>query len=366
MTESSGTPPAPAPSGRRGRRRSRRRLILRALLLLVVGGPLIGWTYEQYAVRRDARRFPPPGQFVQVEPVRRLHYVCSGSGSPLVLFEVSGFSNSASFAAARSEIARHTRVCIYDRAGIGWSDRAPSRIPVSMLARDLGTLLDELSPGAPAVLVASSIGGLPIEFFARQHPERVAGLVFLDAGNSEAVRGALTRNYIPMLATVGCSTVRAASAIALVRLFDPWNLRRDRTEQAARSAAVMYGAKPWLMLCAMVRAGEATVSEFDEAPPLRREIPITALSAATREEFLPPALAGWIQLRGSVDALRETHQRLAKGSAHGVWRVVPGSSHLIASSQPQAVVDAVADMISRSPIPDPRSPISASGRTEAR
>ena len=103
----------------------------------------------------------------------------------------------------------------------------------------------------------------------------------------------------------------------------------------------------------MVRAGEATVSEFDKAPPLRREIAITALSAETREEFLPPALAGWIQLRGSVDALRDTHKRLAHGSDRGVWRVVPGSSHLIASSQPQAVVDAVIEMISRSP--DPRS-----------
>ena len=325
------------------------------LLALVVLSPLLGWIYEQYAVRRDARRFPPPGQFVQVEPLRRLHYVCSGSGSPLVLFEVSGFSNSMSFVEARAGLSQRTRVCSYDRVGIGWSDRAPSTIPVSMLAEDLGKLLDVLSPGAPAVLVASSIGGLPVEFFARQHPERVAGLVFLDAGNSEAVRGALKRNYIPMLATVGCSAARAASAIALVRLFDPWKLRRERTEQSARSAAVMYGAKPWVMLCAMVRAGEATVSEFDEAPPLNREIPLTALSAETREEFLPPALAGWIQLRGSVDALRETHQRLAKGSARGVWRVVPGSSHLIASSQPQAVIDAVGEMISGLRIPDPAS-----------
>jgi len=103
------------------------------------------------------------------------------------------------------------------------------------------------------------------------------------------------------------------------------------------------------MLCAMVRGGEATVSEFDEAPPLRRDIPITALSADTREEFLPPALASWIRLRGSVDALRESHQRLAQGSARGVWRMVPGSSHLIASSRPQVVIDAVTDMVRLKP-----------------
>ena len=314
------------------------------LLLLVVGGPLIGWAYEQYAVRRDTRRFPPPGQFVQVEPVRRLHYVCSGSG-PLVLFEVSGFSNSMSFREARAGLSQSTRVCSYDRVGIGWSDRAPSTIPVSMLAKDLGTLLDQLSPLEPAVLVASSIGGVPAEFFARQHPDRVAGLVFLDAGNSQALRGALNTNYLPTLATSGCGVLRAAGAIALVRLWDPWHMRGDGSEPSARSAAVMYAAKPWVMLCAMVRAGEATLSELDEAPPLRREIPVTALSADTRDEFLPPALARWIQLRGSVDALRETHRGLAEGSARGVWRVVPGSSHLIASSHPQAVVDAVLEMV---------------------
>jgi pimeloyl-ACP methyl ester carboxylesterase len=181
------------------------------------------------------------------------------------------------------------------------------------------------------------------EFFARQHPERVAGLVFLDAGNSTALRGAFNRHYVPTLAKIGCSVVRAAGAIALVRLWDPWHQRREG-ERSARAAALLYGAKPWVMLCAMVRAAEATVSEFDEAPPLRPEIPITALSADTREELLPPALAGWIQLRGSVDALRETHKHLAQGSARGVWRVVPGS-HLIASSQPKAVVDAVLEMV---------------------
>jgi pimeloyl-ACP methyl ester carboxylesterase len=320
----------------------------------VIGGPLIGWAYEQYAVRRDAKRFPPPGQFVQVEPVRRLHYVCSGSGSPLVLFEVSGFSNSMSFVQARAGLSQLTRVCSYDRVGIGWSDRAPSTVPVSMLAEDLAKLLDTLSPQTPAILVASSIGGLPVEYYARQHPARVSGLVFLDAANSQIARGALNRHYVPTLAAAACGALRAAGAIALVRMWDPWHMRNDRSESSARSAAVMYGAKPWVMLCGMVRAGDASVSEFDEAPPLRREIPITALSADTREEFLPPALAGWIQLRGSVDALRETHKRLAAGSARGVWRVVPGSSHLIASSQPQAVIDAVTDLITPSKTPSTR------------
>ena len=309
---------------------------------------MIGWGYEQYAVKRDATRFPPPGHFVTVGGGRRLHYVCDGSGTPLVLFEVSGFSNSMSFAEARSGLSRQTRVCSYDRMGIGWSDRGPSRIPVSMLADDLRALVDDLSPRAPVVLVASSIGGLTVEFFARQHPDRIAGLVFLDAANSEALHQRLANQTFTLLASGACGLIPAAGAVGVIRLLDPWHMRRATDGGAA---ALMYGAKPWRMLCAMVRARDATVRELDAVPPLRREIPLTALSAASREELLPPALAGWFDVGRFVEALHETHRHLAQRSLHGIWRTVPGSTHLIASSRPQAAIDAVLEMLRPSKSP---------------
>ena len=339
-------PAPPKPARAIGERATRRRRILIALLATFIAAPVAGWTYDQYATGRDARRFPPPGEFVDAGS-RRLHYICAGSGTPLVLFEVSGFSNSMSFGDARSALSRRTRVCAYDRAGIGWSDPGPSQIPVSMLADDLGVVLNALEPDRPVVLVASSIGGVIAEFFARRHPERVAGLVFLDAGNSYAA-ARLREDNRAVLASMGCGGVRAAGAIGLLRLFDPWNLRHEQSEQAARSAALMYGSKPWIMLCGMVRAGESTLREFDEVPPLPRSLPVTALSAETREALLPPAMASWFDMGGSAAALRATHQRLAQGSDYGVWKVVPGSDHLIASSQPQAVVEAVIEMLSAS------------------
>jgi hypothetical protein len=144
--------------------------------------------------------------------------------------------------------------------------------------------------------------------------------------------------------------IRAAGAVALVRLLDPWQMRRG-PQQSAQAAALMYGSKPWTMLCEMVRARDVTLSELDAAPPLRREIPLTALSADSREQLLPPALAGWFDLKGFVDALRETHRHLAERSLHGTWRIVPGSTHLIASSKPEAAIDAVTEMIRLSGTP---------------
>lgn len=320
--------------------------ILAGIALALALGSVAGGLYERHAVRRDAQRFPPPGQLVDVGG-RRLHLLCIGSGRPVVLFEQAGFANSASFESARTAVARQTRVCSYDRRGIGWSDPGPRTITAGLMADDLRRLLDATGIDQPIIIVASSIGGVTAELFARRYPGRVAGLVFLDAGNSEAI-ARVRASTIPSLVNVGCSTAILAGSVGFFRLLDPWDLRREQTVQSERSQALMYGAKPWVMLCGIVRGARETLEEFAAAPPLRRELAVTALSAETRENFLPPALARLIGTPGGNTAdLRVTHQHLAQGSDYGTWAVVPGSDHLIASSQPKAVVDAVSEMIFR-------------------
>ena len=112
------------------------KIALRVLVGAAVLLPFGGWLYEQGAEARDARRFPPPGRLIDVGG-RRLHLLCIGSGRPIVLFEASGFSNSASTSDARASLARHTTVCSYDRAGVGWSDSAPAVFSIGALAEDL-------------------------------------------------------------------------------------------------------------------------------------------------------------------------------------------------------------------------------------
>ena len=293
----------------------------------------------------------------------RLHLLCIGSGSPVVLFEGSGFGTSASFTDARTSIAAQTRICSYDRMGVGWSDPGSSEISAGLLAEDLRRLLDAVQMREPLIIVASSIGGVTAELFARRYPDRVAGLVFLDAANSDALTRVRERDVF-ILRQFACGTASAAGTIGLVRLIDPWDFRDEPAGRGDRSAALMYGAKPWKMLCAFVRAGVTTVRDFETAPPLRRDVPLTVLSAETRESLLPPALARLIGTSGGViHDVRETHQRLAERSTRGTWRVVPGSDHLIASSQPQAVVDAVLEMVRLKP---DTTAVSGSSRREAR
>jgi pimeloyl-ACP methyl ester carboxylesterase len=325
----------------------RKKITLRVLAGAAILLPLTGWLYEKAAEARDARRFPPPGRLVDVGG-RRLHLLCIGIGRPIVFFEASGLSNSASTAEARLRLAEHTTVCSYDRAGVGWSDSAPAAVSAGELAKDLRTLQERASLPAPFIIVTSSMGGIVSEMFARRYPERVAGLVFVDAGNSELLTQANSVVDARTLFEVKAACVAAgvAGGVGLVRMIDPFAFRREPSAAAERSAALMYGAQPWRAVCAVVRGAGKSLEEFARAPALSADVPVVALSAERADGFLP----GNVQYGRVAELhayLTETSQHLAQRSTRGSWRLVRGSGHLIAGDQPAAVIEAVIGLLNQ-------------------
>jgi pimeloyl-ACP methyl ester carboxylesterase len=303
-----------------------------------------GRWYEQRAEAADARRFPPPGRFIDVGG-RRLHTVCIGAGSPVVVFEPSAFGNSLSFSEARETLARRVRVCSYDRAGAGWSDPGPDPLSIGMLADDALRVLDGVSPGAPAVVVASSVGGFTAELLARRHPERVAALVLLDAGNSVLLADA--ERQIPLgRATAACLVAPAVARLGLIRLADPFHIEPSTSDARARSAALTYRPSVLDTVCAILHGFPQTRDEFARAAELRSDLPLVVLSAESERGLVPPVLDAPAVSDVQV-LMQKAHRSLASRSSRGAWRIVPGSDHLIAGSQPQAVVDAIYDAIRR-------------------
>ena len=334
-------------------------MVLYVLAAVLAGLPAAGCLYESIAAARAVRRFPPPGSVADVGG-RRLHFICIGRGAPTVVFEQGGFNNSVSFETARTTLAAETRVCSYDRMGTGWSDPGRGIVSAGVLADDLRRLQDQAAFGTPLVIVTTSIGGLTTEMFARRYPDRVAGLLFADAANSDTLP--IAESMIPGVdITAACVAIDAASRIGLVRLLDPFGLRRTalsepsesngpQSNAANRSAALLYGSKPWRTLCSLARNRRITQEEFLHAPPLRPDVPLIVLSADSAAGFLPARLESTPlgrlgSLKTAVASFRESHRRLAGRSTRGSWRVVPASSHQIASSQPDAVIDAVRQLL---------------------
>jgi pimeloyl-ACP methyl ester carboxylesterase len=120
------------------------------------------------------------GQLVGVG-LYRLHLECTGSAAPTVILEPGGGGSAASMGLIAPEVARESRVCVYDRAGRGWSDFAPSPPDGAQIATDLHTLLNRAHVPGPYVLAGHSFGGLYVRAYAAMYPDEVAGLVLIDS-----------------------------------------------------------------------------------------------------------------------------------------------------------------------------------------
>jgi pimeloyl-ACP methyl ester carboxylesterase len=152
--------------------------ILAVLLILI----LAGWIYEPLAEAADAQAYPPPGKMVDVGGYR-LHIKCSGSGSPTVVIESGWGDMSASWGWVQPEVAKTTRICTYDRAGMGWSEVSPQPRTARVFAKELHTLLVKANEPGPYVLVGHSMGGYTVRVYAQDYPQEVAGVVFIDPQN---------------------------------------------------------------------------------------------------------------------------------------------------------------------------------------
>ena len=121
-----------------------------------------------------------PGQLIDVGG-HRLHLNCTGSGSPTVVLEPGAGAMSSALGWITPAVARDTRVCVYDRAGRGWSEPADTPQDGAQIATDLHTLLQRGNVPGPYVLAGHSFGGLYALTFAARYPDEVAGMVLVDS-----------------------------------------------------------------------------------------------------------------------------------------------------------------------------------------
>jgi pimeloyl-ACP methyl ester carboxylesterase len=113
----------------------------------------------------------------------RLRVDCRGQGDTTVVLEAGLCQTRASWGRVVGDVASFARVCSYDRAGLGDSDRAPGTRTPRRVVDDLERVLAAAGARAPYVLVGHSFGGLAVRLYAARHPEHVRGLVLVDASH---------------------------------------------------------------------------------------------------------------------------------------------------------------------------------------
>src|SRR5215203_6035924 len=161
--------------------------IRRGLVWLVAGLlalAVIGAIYQVVATQIDQSTYPPPGEMVDVG-THSLHINCVGRGSPTVILEAANLGISAHWVRVQQQLAQTTRVCAYDRAGMGWSEAGPEPRDAKQISSELHTLLKSADTEAPYVLVGHSYGGLYARMYAARYPKQVAGVVLVDSSHPE-------------------------------------------------------------------------------------------------------------------------------------------------------------------------------------
>jgi pimeloyl-ACP methyl ester carboxylesterase len=129
---------------------------------------------------------------------------CAGQGTPVVL--VSGIGDDASslqWLTVEGGLSDRARVCRYDRPGTGRSP-APTQDGrgADELTDELDAVVRHAGRTAPVFVVAHSFGGYLARVYADRHPDRVAGLVLVDALDPSVGllrgTGAATLDDVPM------------------------------------------------------------------------------------------------------------------------------------------------------------------------
>jgi pimeloyl-ACP methyl ester carboxylesterase len=310
------------------KRRSRGCLTwLGGALVLVLALVLVGTVYESRTEAADVRAYPPAGQMVDVGGYR-LHINCTGSGSPTVVIEAGWGDWSLGWSGVQPGVAKTTRVCTYDRAGMGYSEPGPMPRDAAHMVKELHTLLDRSGVPGPYVLVGHSLGGLPVRVFAHEYPAEVAGVVLIDSMSPGSARTPAANVSSNTSSQSGGPAVPSLLAhFGLVRLItgsEP-NLPAEARAAYEAFAVTPRAAQTW------ADEGHGLPASLDQAYAVKSfgDLPLIVLTAGLNQE------AGWSALQAGLLQLSPNSQQL----------FAEKSGHNIQFEQPEAAVGAIVQMV---------------------
>lgn len=321
--------------------RSRRWLIYPVIAILALAS--IGGAYQTLGAAADAEAYPMPGQLIDVGG-HSLHLNCTGSGSPTVVLQPGAGEASSNHGWIASAVASGTRVCVYDRAGRGWSEPADTPQDATQIATDLHTLLQRGNVPGPYVLAGHSFGGLYVLTFATRYPGEVAGMVLIDSADRAAAAkpeetSPVASSSYDLLSRVS-ALISVSARVGLARLYAP--LEGGSLPPRSRDEVRANIASPGNM--------RSTIDEYIYANTSMEE-------AAALRDFAGKPLVVLTAGVGNSDKHQASQNELATLSTNSVHKTIEGATHeaLVSEQEDaaitsQAILDVVSSVRSAAPL----------------
>lgn len=314
-------------------------IVMLVILILVLGTGIAGAIAKSTLVRQ----YPAPGQLVDVGGYK-MHINCMGQGSPTVILAAGTADFSVTWTYVQPGGAKLTRVCAYDRAGMGWSEPSSAPRTTDATVEELHTLLVNAGVPGPYVLVGHSLGGMHMRAYAHRYPEEVAGLIQVDSLHEDqvALDSAFTKanqngaRQFRMLALLNSTGLMALVPQSVPNLGLPddvyaqWQAVLATTPYFETTIAELLSMEG---NCLQMRALDIT--SFGD-------LPLIVLSAGRRGIVASLTAAENQQYRDVWEALQP---KLAALSSAGKQIVVEKSGHMIPLEEPDYVIDAIREML---------------------
>jgi len=327
---------------------------LAANLLLSVGDVVRAQPEPAPAVAEDQRILPyaAPGQLVDIGG-RHINLLCRGDGGPTVVLMAGLFSWSLVWYKTQPVIAQKTRVCAFDRASYGFSDPAPRPQVLSDTVDDLHAALKAAQLPGPYVLVGHSLGGVEARLFAERWPEEVAGMVLVDT--SPAGEG-LIFTKLPGYDEVGGREGYASAMLGCALLEAHESFEPSKPEYKGCSADLPSDTPaafrkiwprfftPEYFADKVSLMSSVYTHRYDSVDHRRLgAMPLVVLSANEQWGDGTPNSVRFDQV--FMKYWLAMHDALARLSTRGVHRYIKDSNHEIQLERPQAVIDAVDEVL---------------------
>lgn len=312
------------------------RIAIGLLLSLGVVALAAAW----FANASLTRRYPAPGRIISIG-TRRLHLYCTGEGKTTIILESGIGSGWETWGSVVPALAGSHQVCVYDRAGYGWSDPAPGGELASAAhaAADLHSLLVAAPVHAPWLLVAHSFGAYIARIYADRFGGELAGLLLVDPSSED-------EPHLHSIYRTVHNLIPPSDFQAFVPFFEGERALPSRLKGAPE----------------VFRERFFTGFSRNEAVASRRELSaLDASEAEARNAHLPPALpvivisathvittdrSGQPEMPNPPDHAR-FQASLIRASAQG-RQIVVKSGHMVQQEWPNVIVNCVHQLLGES------------------
>jgi pimeloyl-ACP methyl ester carboxylesterase len=321
------------------KKHSRIKRFFKILGLVIVGLMVVGFLYEQISEFIDAKTLKPPGQMIQVGD-HKLHIYCTGeniNGSATVILEAGDGDNYTTWHKVQPKISQYTKVCSYDRSGVGFSEGTSDQRNNNDVVTELGTLLNNANINGPYIMVGHSLGGFYTRLFTAQNRDQVVGLVQIDPSVEQMAP--FMDTSVPFIGKIQNGVIDFLFRIGVARIVMHVNPGIASINPDIANIEIAFNSTIMTSNKNKYLDGYGAFNNIEEIERASNfgNLPVIVFSADQSEK---DAIAAF-----GPDASNWHSDLSKKLSNNSKYIMVQNSSHYIQKDQPQIVIDQIKSLV---------------------